>query len=500
MTSNVQTTSTDREDDSKPQTCSFRRRQCFIHQEASPRSASHHKAVICIKVEEKARKLSEREKRKHIDQHQEARTSAVLCLSTMSSTTSEVVEAQLTSLDDTDCYASVWSEILATNESSNKSTKYAWGGRGKGGRGLSRRTIQPRDVVVESVRLQYLQGDVCLEGATLKLLQGRVYSLIGKNGCGKSTLLQRMHAKKIPGFSSSWTTLYLPPELPEEYHGYSPIDVILAYHDELHKNSIIGTEARIAELEDQLNALDAEQEQDEMERLCEKLSALEEQLEFDLSDVEHQALEALHIFGIGDRNKKSCNALSRGQQKYVLLCVAMVCSFPNVLLLDEPTSGLDIFGLIQLRRIIESSTAIAVLVSHDVDLINDVATDIVLMENRELRYFPGNYDSYRLMKDQLGLHELRHSVALEKKKDRLTTTLQHIKEKPVSKRKGGAKKKAKALASQRKKLEWHAAEERAANANANVSILPAKKGLTAAQRLKLAESMKSVPDKTVQFM
>ena len=121
------------------------------------------------------------------------------------------------------------------------------------------------------------------------------------------------------------------------------------------------------------------------------------------------------MFGLD--NVESCKDLSRGQRKYVLLCVIMICSFPNLLLLDEPASGLDVFGLIQLRRIIEGATATVVLVSHDVDLINDVATDIITMEGQNLQYYPGNYDSYRLMKDQQGLHELRQSVAMEKKKD-----------------------------------------------------------------------------------
>jgi len=417
----------------------------------------------------------------------------------MSSPAAGVIEAQLTSLDDTDCYASVWSEILVSQETGAVDSKNTWGGRGKGGRGLARRTVQPKDVVVDSVRLQYLQGDAFLEGATLKLLQQRVYALIGKNGCGKSTLLQRMHAKKIPGWSIQWTTLYLPAELPEKYLSKYPMDVILDFHGELHSNSVTVTENRIAELEKQLDSLDAEQEQEQIEKLCEELSELEEQLHFDQSTVEQQARQALHTFGldIPELEARTCEELSRGQQKYVLLGVAMVCSFSNLLLLDEPTNALDVHGLIQLRRLVEEATATVVMVSHDVDLINDVATDIIEMGGQTLRYYPGNYDSYRLMKDQQGVHELRQSIAMEKKKGQLISTLQHLKEQPVPRR-GGAKKKAKAIASHRKKLEWHETSEKASNSNAT-STSPPKRGLTAAQRLKLAETMKSVPDKAIQF-
>ena len=138
------------------------------------------------------------------------------------------------------------------------------------------------------------------------------------------------------------------------------------------------------------------------------------------------------------------------------------------------------------------------MVSHDVDLINDVCTDIIDLHARNLFYYPGNYDSYRLMKEQRASHALQQSRAMEKKKDKLKSTLQDLKEQPVSKRKGGAKKKAKAIASQRKKMEWHQDSMKAFDSS--LDVLPDRKGLTTAQRLKLAETIKEKPDKAVQFM
>lgn len=407
-------------------------------------------------------------------------------------TTEEIVEAQLTSLDDTDCYASVWNDILVQQREGRTSSSL-WGGRGKGGRGLARRTVQPRDIVVDDVRLQYLLGDVCLEGATIKLLQKHVYALVGKNGCGKSTLLQRMHAQKIPGWSSQWTSLYIPPELPNSFQSMSPLSVILKYQEQTFQYSSVATQSRIDELDEKLGALNIEEEQEEVERLCEELANLEEQLNSDHSTIEQQAKEALAIMDV--ENVPACADLSLGQQKRLLISVAIVCSYTNLLLLDEPTNHLDVLGLIQLRQLIESSAATVVMVSHDVDLVNDVATDIIDMEAQKLHYFPGNYDSYRLMKDQKGMHVLRQSAAMQKKRDHLKNKLQHLKEKPPPRR-GGAKKKAKAVASQRKKLDRHVALEKQIHEK---SVLPVRKGLTSVQRLKLAESMKTIPDKAIQF-
>lgn len=409
---------------------------------------------------------------------------------------SRILEAQLESLDDTDCYASVWNDILASQKESRKNL---WGGRGKGGRGLSRKTVQPYDIVVEDVTLQYLLGDVCLEGATLKLLHGHTYALCGMNGCGKSTLLQRMHTQKIPGWSSQWISLYLPPKLPTTYLSLSPLQVVEKYRSELSKDTRAATEERIEAIQAKIDELDMEKEQETMESLCEELAGLEGSVENESASVEQSVRSVLVILEI-DHTIKSCRELSPGQQKRILICVAMILGKEtNLLLLDEPSAFLDVFGLIELRRVLELYPGTTVLVSHDVDFLNDVATDIIEMHDHKLWYFAGNYDNYRIMKEQLGMHDLRKSAALEKKRDHLMGALQNLKERPVPRR-GGSKKKAKAVSSHRKKIERHAHLEKAVSAvSPGNSIIPVRRGLTAQQRLNLAETLQRVPDKAIQF-
>lgn len=411
-----------------------------------------------------------------------------------------VTQAQLSSLDDTDCYASVWEQILEKQRDGTTSKSALWGGRGKGGRGLARRTIQPRDVVVEDVRLQYLLGDTCLEGATIKLLHNHVYCLVGRNGCGKSTLLKKMHSQRIPGWSIQWSTLYIPPNIPLEYLSLTPTQVVSKYIEESKRDSRLATESQISELEDRMDNLDIEQEQEEMELLCEKLSALEDNLNFEDSSLEQEQMTLFREFGID--SEKLCEELPPVQQKEVLLCAACICCrFTNLLLLDEPTNDLDVHGLIRLRQLINDDfvrSTTLLMVSHDVDLINDVATDIIDMCAKKLWYFPGNYDSYRLMKDQKEAHFLKQSQAMQKKNGQLLASLQHLKEKPAGpKRRGGAKKKAKAIASHRKKIDRHQKSMKTLESSAEVPT--EREGLSVARRLKLAEITKTTPDKAVQF-
>jgi ATPase subunit of ABC transporter with duplicated ATPase domains len=409
-------------------------------------------------------------------------------------------KVQLSSLDDTDCYASVWEQILAKQRDGKASKSTLWGGKGKGGRGLARRTIQPHNIVLEDIRLQYLLGDTCLEGATIKLLHNHVYCLVGRNGCGKSTLLKRMHSQRIPGWSIQWSSLYIPPNLPLEYLPLTPMQVVTKYFEECKRDSRLATESQISELEARMDSLDLEQEQDKMESLCEELSALEDNLTFEDSLLKQEQMDLFRDFGID--NEKPCDELPPIQQKEILLCAACICCrFTNLLLLDEPTNDLDVHGLIRLRQLINDNfvrSTTVMMVSHDVDLINDVATDIIDMCAKKLWYFPGNFDSYRLVKNQKEAHYLKQSQAMEKKNGQLQTSLQNLKERPVPKRKGGAKKKAKAVSSQRKKIERH--QKSMKTIDSLTEVPTERKGLTVAQRLKLAEVTKSVPDKAVQFV
>ena len=468
-----------------------------------------------------------------------------------SSSSVVVTQIQLESLDDTDCYASVWGQILqrqrhelATSSlAAVASSSSLWGGKGMGGRGLARRTVQPKDVIIDDVRLQYLPlssslasssssgstkgnstkkntkgggGNILLENATIKFLHNHVYTVIGRNGCGKTTLLKKMQAQTLPGWSIGWSSMYVPPTLPIEYLSWTPFDVATHYIKDCQSSSNAATQYEIQQLEDRIETLDLqdEEQQHTMELLCEELSKLEDQLTIHddartLLIQQHRELFEKE-FNIDAFDTVPCKELSLLQRKNVLLCTAMICCrYTTLLLLDEPTTDLDVRGLIRLRSLIDneySKHSTVVMVSHDIDLINDVSTDIVDLCLKKLWYYPNsNYDSYRIMKEQKERQYMKQSQLLEKKNEQLQTTLRSIKDRPVPKRKGSGKKKAKAVASQRKKIEWNTKSRQVfeSTSSENTNSLPwnNNNNTTVTQRLKLREILKTgVPDKAVQFV
>jgi ATPase subunit of ABC transporter with duplicated ATPase domains len=411
-----------------------------------------------------------------------------------------------------------------------------WGGRGQGGRGRNRRTYQPKDVVVDNVRLEYVGSDqgncrVLLEGATLKLLSAHVYAMIGINGCGKSSLLRRIDAGRIPGFPPHISSLYIPQEIllldDEEGPGkenLTPLDAVLREHGIYSEKSTAAAESHMEELEAEMELLDATLEEDKlkMEEMCDRLSLLSDDAdgEQNLHAVQKEALEALEFMGI---DESLCNApitsLSAGQRKKVSLAVALSCRC-DLLLLDEPTNHLDVQGLLQLRRLIALCTArqtTVLIVSHDLDLVNDVATDVIQLYDHFLLYYPGNYADYLVQRQQSDLHQLRQAVSLDKKRTSMVKTMDNLKKQAGSTwKRGGSKKVDKQIESRRKKMERQGLDNkdekghRWTQQNAGTGIKPGsinavdastRRGLKTNELLQLTEkSIRPPPDKAVQFI
>ena len=185
-----------------------------------------------------------------------------------------IVESQLGSLDDADDLASAW--LTALEKWHSDPAKFSWGGYGKGGRGLSRQTFQPKDVTVQGISLEYAGSNVAtsrtlLSGSSdLKLLHGHVYALTGRNGSGKTTLMRRINSGKVPGFPPHISSTLIPQEVLGSDN--TAVDTLLSGLSESLK-------AQITALESQIDELDVEDSSEEMELLCEKISDIEIELE-----------------------------------------------------------------------------------------------------------------------------------------------------------------------------------------------------------------------------
>jgi ATPase subunit of ABC transporter with duplicated ATPase domains len=92
---------------------------------------------------------------------------------------------------------------------------------------------------------------------------------------------------------------------------------------------------------------------------------------------------------------KSTSVLSGGEAARLLFCKLMLQK-PNVLVLDEPTNHLDLEAINALNIALQRYQGTVLLVSHDHDLIDEVATRIWHFEkDHSITDFKGTYEEYQ---------------------------------------------------------------------------------------------------------
>jgi len=105
----------------------------------------------------------------------------------------------------------------------------------------------------------------------------------------------------------------------------------------------------------------------------------------------------LALFGFSSRQMTTeIRTLSDGQKSRLVF--AMMAMKPyNILLLDEPTNHLDVDAVDGLADAIRNFDGGVVLVSHDFRLIDQVAKEIWVCENKTVRKYDGNIRAYKQM-------------------------------------------------------------------------------------------------------
>src|SRR5438270_926841 len=94
-----------------------------------------------------------------------------------------------------------------------------------------------------------------------------------------------------------------------------------------------------------------------------------------------------------DEAMKPVEALSGGEAARLLFCKLML-EKPNVLVLDEPTNHLDLESINALNIALQRYEGTVFLVTHDHDLIEEVATRVWHFDHGKIEDFKGTYDDY----------------------------------------------------------------------------------------------------------
>jgi len=221
---------------------------------------------------------------------------------------------------------------------------------------------------------------------TFTINEGDRIGLLGLNGTGKTTLLDGIIN------NSDLNTIGM--EKPKDYRiSY------LKQQPDLDENSTVidavfngsGEKFKLVrQYENSLTKFNAnstdKQIQNEFFKLQEKMNAAEAwQMETDVKAI-------LNKLGITELDKK-IGELSGGQQRRVALAQTLI-SEADLLILDEPTNHLDYEAIDWLQSYLSKYKGSVLFVTHDRYFLNEVATRIFELENRNVTEYDGNYEKY----------------------------------------------------------------------------------------------------------
>lgn len=205
----------------------------------------------------------------------------------------------------------------------------------------------------EDVTFGYTPDQPILKNVNLRILRGERIGILGENGAGKTTLLKLILGQLVP----------------QSGHQQLGSRVQTAFFDQLR--GALNPEATVAE------------------------NVAEGKEYVNINGVRK------HIFGyLGDflftpeRARTPVKALSGGERARLLLA-RLFLNPGNVLVMDEPTNDLDVETLELLEEELANYGGTLLLVSHDREFIDHVATSVLVIEEGRVTTYPGGYSDWQ---------------------------------------------------------------------------------------------------------
>jgi ATPase subunit of ABC transporter with duplicated ATPase domains len=196
---------------------------------------------------------------------------------------------------------------------------------------------------------------------TASITRNEKIALMGRNGAGKTTLLKTL-IRNAPGFIDD-SDKQFPVNGGQVIWGH---EVSVGYFAQDHTDSITR----------------------------DNTAAIEWLWQFDPS-ANQQELRGLmgQMLFSGEDALKPTRALSGGESARLIFCKLMLQK-PNFLVLDEPTNHLDLESINALNIALQRYDGTVLLVTHDHDVIDEVATRIWHFGNGKIDDFKGPYEEF----------------------------------------------------------------------------------------------------------
>jgi ATPase subunit of ABC transporter with duplicated ATPase domains len=266
--------------------------------------------------------------------------------------------------------------------------------------------LQVTDLTVE------VGGKTTLDSASFTVRAGEKVGLVGRNGAGKTTLFKTLGGERPSAGGKI---------LRKGEFGYLPqdpkVDAAMAETTALtHVLSGRGFDEAMVRLE----KLRIKMEEDASEQNIARFSKAQE----DFADKGGYSAEAevrRIIAGLGlsdDRVDLPLGVLSGGERRRVELA-RILYSGSDFLLLDEPTNHIDYDAKNWLMGFLKSYNGGLLVISHDLDLLDESINRVLHLDEGELHEYKGTYSQYKLERE-------RDEERLAKLADRQAADIQRL--------------------------------------------------------------------------
>ena len=212
-------------------------------------------------------------------------------------------------------------------------------------------------------------GLPALSDVSFNVPRGKLTALIGPNGAGKSTMINCMTGVLEPSSGEITFQQQLISHLPA--YKISRLGISRTFQN-------LKIFPRLTVLENILTGLSTEGG-DSMIMAMLQLPYLRHQER----QLKLRAMAALDRFGLTDKANWPAGVLAYGDKKRVELARATVGK-PQLILLDEPVAGLnaeETATVAEQMRLLRSTGHTMLLVEHDMDLVMDIADQVVVLDS-----------------------------------------------------------------------------------------------------------------------
>jgi len=259
---------------------------------------------------------------------------------------------------------------------------------------LSFKKPPPKAVNIELFSMKTPFGDrFLLKDTDLILEANKRQALFGANATGKSLLFRSMNEGKIKDFPKHMLIHHC-----KEFENHELSDTVLGTIVKAHPFRQVLLQCK-EKLEELMKA--AADDADKLALYKENWNYVEFQLKtIGGHTAEERAIKMLRVLGFDEfGQKKLVSELSGGLRMRVALCMAFIIE-PDLLLLDEPTNHLDFPSVLWLENRLRGYKSSFLVVSHDRELLNNVCTAVLLIEELQIKYYNVGFKEFEKQKAQ----------------------------------------------------------------------------------------------------